>query len=133
MPRIDQFLSAGAASADQAAAGPGELGRQRLAQAGFGLRCGLEVEFHIFRITEERLALADAAMSAIAQACGVSKPLLYHYYRDKEDLLADIALSYIDRLATIQAMGWLHSSRLRTVSSRSRSVCRIRSRKPFCS
>ncbi len=26
---------------------------------------------------------------------------MYHYYRDKEDLLADIALSYVDRLATI--------------------------------
>jgi glutamine synthetase len=27
----------------------------RLAQAGFGLRCGLEVEFHIYRITGEKL------------------------------------------------------------------------------
>ena len=26
---------------------------------------------------------------------------MYHYYRDKEDLLADIALSYVDRLASI--------------------------------
>ena len=27
----------------------------RLADAGYGLRCGLEVEFHIYRITDERL------------------------------------------------------------------------------
>ncbi len=25
---------------------------QRLAQAGYGLRCGLEVELHIYRITD---------------------------------------------------------------------------------
>ena len=33
----------------------------RLADAGFGLRCGLEVEFHVYRITDERLdpALSD--------------------------------------------------------------------------
>jgi AcrR family transcriptional regulator len=35
------------------------------------------------------------------RACGISKALMYHYYRDKEDLLADIALSYVDRLASI--------------------------------
>lgn len=43
----------------------------------------------------------NASMSAIAQACGVSKPLLYHYYRDKEHLLFDIADSYIDELLAI--------------------------------
>ncbi|AKU10248.1 putative regulator [Azoarcus sp. CIB] len=45
----------------------------------------------------------NASMSAIAQACGVSKPLLYHYYRDKEHLLFDIADSYIDELLAIVA------------------------------
>lgn len=43
----------------------------------------------------------NASMSALAEACGVSKPLLYHYYRDKEHILFDIADSYIDRLLTI--------------------------------
>lgn len=35
-----------------------------LAAAGFGLRCGLEIEFHIFRIADERLSPADAAWPA---------------------------------------------------------------------
>ena len=41
---------------------------------------------------------ASASIAEIAAACGVSKALLYHYYRDKEDLLFDIALSYVERL-----------------------------------
>src|SRR5512137_1063513 len=44
---------------------------------------------------------ASASIADLARACGISKALMYHYYRDKEDLLADIALSYIDRLASI--------------------------------
>jgi AcrR family transcriptional regulator len=44
---------------------------------------------------------ASASIADLARACGVSKALMYHYYRDKEDLLADVAMSYIDRLATI--------------------------------
>lgn len=39
-----------------------------------------------------------ASMASIAGACGVSKPLLYHYYRDKSHLLLDIADRYMDRL-----------------------------------
>jgi len=42
-----------------------------------------------------------ATIADIARACGVSKALMYHYYRDKEALLADIAESYIDRLLEI--------------------------------
>jgi AcrR family transcriptional regulator len=44
---------------------------------------------------------ASASVADLARACGVSKALMYHYYRDKEALLADIALSYVDRLAAI--------------------------------
>lgn len=40
-------------------------------------------------------------MAEIAKACGVSKPLLYHYYRDKEHILFDIADSYIDQLLSV--------------------------------
>jgi glutamine synthetase len=36
---------------------------QRLAQAGFGLRCGLEVEFHIYRIDDTR-AMLDPQQAA---------------------------------------------------------------------
>ncbi len=44
---------------------------------------------------------ASASIADLARACGVSKALMYHYYRDKEALLADIALSYVERLAAI--------------------------------
>ena len=46
---------------------------------------------------------ARASMAAIAAACGVSKPLLYHYYRDKAALLFDVADSYVQRLLAIVA------------------------------
>jgi AcrR family transcriptional regulator len=44
---------------------------------------------------------AAATIADIGRACGVSKALMYHYYRDKEHLLADIAESYIERLQAI--------------------------------
>ena len=44
---------------------------------------------------------ASASIADLARACGISKALMYHYYRDKEDLLADVAMSYVDRLASI--------------------------------
>lgn len=40
-----------------------------------------------------------ASIAEVAARCGVSKALLYHYYRDKEHLLFDIAERYVDRLA----------------------------------
>ncbi len=44
---------------------------------------------------------AAASMAQVARACGVSKPLVYHYYRDKDQLLFDIADGYIRRLLAI--------------------------------
>ncbi|MGH6624201.1 MAG: TetR/AcrR family transcriptional regulator [Burkholderiaceae bacterium] len=44
---------------------------------------------------------AAASIAELAKACGISKALMYHYYRDKEHLLADIADSYIERLQVI--------------------------------
>ncbi|HTS55008.1 MAG TPA: TetR/AcrR family transcriptional regulator [Burkholderiales bacterium] len=46
---------------------------------------------------------AGASMVDLARACGVSKALLYHYYRDKEHLLFDTANSYMDTLIGIVA------------------------------
>ncbi len=46
---------------------------------------------------------AGASMSELAGACGISKPLLYHYYRGKEALLFDIANAYVERLIAITA------------------------------
>ncbi len=42
-------------------------------------------------------------IAELARACGISKALLYHYYRDKEQLLFDIADRYLDSLLTIVA------------------------------
>lgn len=40
----------------------------------------------------------NASMMELAVACGISKPLLYHYFRDKEEILFEIVDTYIDRL-----------------------------------
>jgi AcrR family transcriptional regulator len=44
-----------------------------------------------------------ATIAEIAAAGGMSKALLYHYCRDKEQLLFDIADRYLDRLGAIVA------------------------------
>jgi AcrR family transcriptional regulator len=44
-----------------------------------------------------------ASMADLARDCGVSKALLYHYYRDKEHLLFDTADSYMDTLIGLVA------------------------------
>ena len=41
------------------------------------------------------------SMNEVAKACGVSKPALYHYVRDKSQLLAEIATSHVMRLQTV--------------------------------
>ncbi|WP_166303289.1 MULTISPECIES: TetR/AcrR family transcriptional regulator [unclassified Bradyrhizobium] len=38
------------------------------------------------------------SMNTIADACGVSKALLYHYYPDKEAILFDLLSSHLERL-----------------------------------
>lgn len=46
-----------------------------------------------------------ASMSGIAAACHVSKALLYHYYRSKDQLLFDIIRAHLDDLvAAIEAV-----------------------------
>ena len=41
------------------------------------------------------------SMNEVAKACGVSKPALYHYVRDKSQLLAEIATSHVTRLQAL--------------------------------
>ena len=42
------------------------------------------------------------SMSRVAEACGISKALLYHYYQSKDDLLFDIIDSHLrDVIATL--------------------------------
>jgi len=45
-----------------------------------------------------RHGIDRASMAAIAEACGVSKALLYHYYSSKEDLLFDIVHTHLQEL-----------------------------------
>ncbi|MBE0548662.1 MAG: glutamine synthetase, partial [Rubrivivax sp.] len=59
-----------------------------LGAAGLGLRCGLEVEFHIYRITDERLAPEDAAWPAEPPAVALIHPgyqLLSESWADRCD------------------------------------------------
>ena len=41
------------------------------------------------------------SMNGVAEACGLSKPALYHYFRDKYDLLVNIAENHIVRLQAL--------------------------------
>jgi AcrR family transcriptional regulator len=41
------------------------------------------------------------SISMIAEACGVSKALLYHYYSDKEAVLFDIVSTHLDELVEV--------------------------------
>jgi len=52
------------------------------------------------RLFAER-GYASTSIADIAADCDISKALLYHYYRDKEALLHDIAVSYVERLLQI--------------------------------
>ena len=44
--------------------------------------------------------VARASMSRVAEACGISKANIYHYYAGKEDLLFDILDTYLSALST---------------------------------
>lgn len=59
-----------------------------LGAAGLGMRCGLEVEFHVYRITDERLAPEDAAWPAEPPAVTLVHPgyqLLSESWADRCD------------------------------------------------
>jgi AcrR family transcriptional regulator len=61
-------------------------------------------------------------MHEVAAACGVSKPTLYHYVRDKNDLLAQIARGHVARLeallAEVGALGLRPEAHLRELVHR---------------
>jgi TetR/AcrR family transcriptional regulator len=48
-----------------------------------------------------RQGYAGTSMNEVAAACGVSKPALYHYVRDKHELLALICEEHIERLKVL--------------------------------
>ena len=61
-------------------------------------------------------------IAELARSCGISKALLYHYYRDKEQLLFDIADRYLDSLlaivAEVEAQPLAPAARLRQLIER---------------
>jgi len=48
-----------------------------------------------------RRGYASTSMNQVAQACGLSKPTLYHYYRDKYALLVSIAEGHVALLEAL--------------------------------
>lgn len=48
-----------------------------------------------------RQGYSATSMNQVAEACGVSKPSLYHYVRDKDQLLVEIAEGHVARLNTL--------------------------------
>ena len=63
-----------------------------------------------------------ATMNDVAAACGVSKATLYHYVRDKHDLLAQITAGHVARLealvADVSAQGLAPEAHLRKLIER---------------
>ena len=62
------------------------------------------------------------SMNEVAQACGFSKASLYHYYRDKYELLVSIAETHVSRLeelvTSVEAQGLPAEPRLRELIRR---------------
>ena len=48
-----------------------------------------------------RQGYTATSMNEVADACGVSKPSLYHYVQDKQQLLVEIAAAHIARLEAV--------------------------------
>jgi AcrR family transcriptional regulator len=65
---------------------------------------------------------AGASMNQVAQACGLSKATLYHYHRDKDQLLVHIAEAHVLRLRAlvveVEALGLAPEARLRALVRR---------------
>lgn len=62
------------------------------------------------------------SMNQVAEACGFSKALLYHYYRDKYSLLVSIAENHVSRLedlvSDVEGQGLAPAARLRELIRR---------------
>lgn len=53
-----------------------------------------------------RRGFLGASIADLAEACGSSKSLIYHYYSAKEDILFDVMASHIEELrAAVRAVG----------------------------
>jgi AcrR family transcriptional regulator len=62
------------------------------------------------------------SMNEVAEACGMSKPALYHYYKDKYTLLVQTAQEHVERLEAlvkeVQAQRLAPEARLRAMIER---------------
>ena len=69
-----------------------------------------------------RSGYAATSMNAVAEACGCSKPTLYHYFRDKDALLASICDEHVMRLhamaTEVRAAGQAPAEQLRDLITR---------------
>lgn len=69
-----------------------------------------------------RSGYTGTSMNEVAQACGLSKPTIYHYFRDKYALLVDITDGHMTRLQAlveqVQAMDLPPEPRLRMLIER---------------
>ncbi|MDH5538287.1 MAG: TetR/AcrR family transcriptional regulator [Rhizobacter sp.] len=69
-----------------------------------------------------RQGFPGTSMADIARACGISKPLLYHYVDDKYQLLLEIAVGHVSRLEAlvgeVQAQGLNPTEQLRRLVAR---------------
>ena len=69
-----------------------------------------------------RSGYPGTSMNEVAQACGLSKPTIYHYFRDKYALLVDITDGHMTRLQAlvdeVQSMGLPPEPRLRMLIER---------------
>jgi AcrR family transcriptional regulator len=65
---------------------------------------------------------SGTSMSDVARACGISKPLLYHYVADKYQLLLEITEGHVTRLealvAEVDALALAPQERLRKLIQR---------------
>lgn len=69
-----------------------------------------------------RRGYTATSMNEVAEACGLSKPTLYHYFKDKYALLVHIADGHVSRLQAVaeevQAQGLPPEPRLRALIQR---------------
>ncbi|MBV8619004.1 MAG: TetR family transcriptional regulator [Curvibacter sp.] len=73
------------------------MGRGRAAGYNDQRELILEHAAHLFA----RRGYPSTSMNQVAEACGLSKATLYHYFRDKYSLLVSIAEGHVTRLQTL--------------------------------